>query len=74
MLFPADAQKFSFQMKCEVCTLSIPHAGGNLEIALAALGYITVNGLVVLFLRFTNERDAVMHAATAKWIEETTRA
>ena len=74
MLYPTCAQKFSFQMKCEVCTLSIPHAGGNLEIALAALGYITVNGLVVLFLRFTNERDTMMHAATAKWIEETNRA
>jgi hypothetical protein len=69
-----DTQKFSFQMIREVCTLCLPHAGGFVEIALAVIGYITVNGLVVLFLRFTNERDTTMHAATAKWIEETTHA
>jgi hypothetical protein len=61
-------------MILEVCTLCVPHSGGCVEIALAVIGYITVNGLVVLFLRFTNGRDTVMHAATAKWIEETTRA
>jgi len=43
-------------------------------IALAVVGYFSVSGLVVLFFRFTNERDEMMHAVTARWIEETSRS
>ena len=42
-----------------------------MAIALAVVGYLTVSGLVVMFFRFTNERDEMMHTVTARWIEET---
>jgi hypothetical protein len=43
-------------------------------IAIGIAAYIAVNGLLVLFLRFANQRDDMMHAITSEWIEETTRA
>jgi hypothetical protein len=49
-------------------------AGGIVTIAIGIAAYFAVNGLFVLFLRFANQRDDMMHAITSDWIEETTRA
>ena len=35
-----------------------------MAIALAVVGYFTVSGLVVMFFRFTNERDEMMPSST----------
>jgi hypothetical protein len=43
-------------------------------IAIGIAAYIAVNGLIVVFLRFANQRDEMMHAITSDWIEETNRA
>jgi len=43
------------------------------EIALGIAAYFAVTAIVVLFLRFANERDALMHSITAEWINETTQ-
>jgi len=43
-------------------------------IALVVVGYIFATGLIVALLRFAHKRDEDMHALTAQWIEETSRA
>ena len=45
-----------------------------MTIAIGIAAYFALSGLVVLFLRFANQRDDMMHAITSEWIEETTRA
>jgi hypothetical protein len=43
-------------------------------IAIIVVGYICATGLIIAMLRFTHKRDEAMHAVTAQWIEETSRA
>jgi hypothetical protein len=43
-------------------------------IAIGIASYFAVNALIVLFLRFANQRDEMMHAITSEWVEETHRA
>jgi len=51
----------------------ILQTGGTVEIALGIAAYFAVTAIVVLFFRFANERDALMHSITAEWINESTQ-
>jgi hypothetical protein len=64
--FPLSAKRCKF--------IKFRPAGGIVTIAIGIASYFAVNGLIVLFLRFANQRDEMMHAITSEWIEETHHA